>query len=149
MPGINKSFLRSASISLIALFFIFEGITSITDSQKKTQFEVKVYNLETYLLNKGFLLFSFEKFLQNFSSYIMILYGLLLFLLAVGFVFFEDKKKRTKIIQYLILLQVYDAFVMHNPFVENYEMRSLELKHFIMDIMIAFALIMVAGFRGD
>jgi hypothetical protein len=75
------------------------------------------------------------------------LYGLAVLLSASAFVFFEDLKQRVKSIQVLIVLLIIDSFILHNPIIENYEMRSLEIKHLVLDFLIIFSLLMVAGYR--
>lgn len=147
MTAIGKRFLKSSAITLLALFFIFEGFINITDSQTKTQFEVKIYNMEVYLNNRGYLLLPFEKLINSISFLILPIFGLLMTLCGLGFIFFEEKGKRARLTEVLIVLQIIDALIIHNPFIENQEMRSLEMKHFMLDILIVFALVMVVGFR--
>eukprot|EP00347_Sterkiella_histriomuscorum_P019845 403340083 len=147
MVEIKKNSLRQSTIAFLALYFFFEGLTYLRDGQRRVQFDLKIYNTEAYLYNKGLLLVHFSNFVQYLSPLIIPIYGLIVLLTSIGFVFFEDMKKRVIFIQILILMQLLDAFIVHNPIIENYEMRSTECKYFMLDFLIIFTLVMIAGFR--
>ena len=42
---------------------------------------------------------------------------------------------------------VIDGFIIHNPFIEEYEIKSMEIKHLLLNMMIAFSLVMIIGLR--
>ena len=59
MAGIKKSTLVSAGVTLISLYFIFNGIETLTNqSTYRRHFDRKIYNIEAYLSNSNLLLFS-------------------------------------------------------------------------------------------
>ncbi len=99
--------------------------------------------------NSGLLIFRFAVFWQRFSRLIIFLYGVAAFVCGIGMLFFEEKRKRIVFLQVLFLVQLFDAFILHNPFVEHLDSRSRETKHFLLSLMIGFSLLMVAGYRTD
>ncbi|CDW85979.1 UNKNOWN [Stylonychia lemnae] len=110
-----------------------------------------MYNLEAYLFNKGYLLFHFYNFMDScyLTTLIILVFGFGFLITGMGFVFFEDHKKRTRFVEHMILLLIFDGLIVHNPVIEEYEMKSMEIKHLLLDIMIIFSLLMVVGYRSD
>jgi hypothetical protein len=148
MPGIPKKYLMLTGVVLLSLYFVFDGLSHLSDFHKRTNaFDTKLYNIESYLLNSGVLLFHFQGFFSRFSSLIILIYGLGTLISGVCMLFFDDKKKRNIFLQILVILLIFDAFIAHNPFVEQLDSRPREFKHFMLSIMIAFSLFMVAGYR--
>ena len=150
MPGIKKKSLIKAGLILLSLYFIFDGLQHIIDYHKRSQsFDTKLYNIEATMQNGGWLLFRFSSFWSRFSKLIIFLYGLATLTSGIFILFFEEKKKRNVFLQVLVLLLIFDAFVLHNPFVEHLDSRSRELKHFMLSTMIGFSLLMICGYRSD
>ncbi len=148
MPGIRKSFLATAGITLLSLYFIFNGIETLTNSTaNQTHFIRKMYNLEVYLDNHSLLLFKFYPLVRSLSWLIIIALGLIQLVLGSLFLFFDDKHRRRIIVEVLVLQQVFQATIVHLPIVENSESFGTEMKHFLTNLMIAFGLVMVLGLR--
>ena len=125
--------------------------------------------MEAYSVNSnlGFL-FSFVKYLPlrvpwgfdeaneltHHNSTILSKLLLLLFGLAcIGFgsltIFFQDKERRASLLQYLILLQLIEAFFLHTPLVEttDTDRYSRELKKFWLNVSVISGILMMLGFR--
>ena len=69
------------------------------------------------------------------------------FLAAAGLVFFEEKDKRVKFSLIIILITVFDALLMHNPFIVHGKQNHFAIKHCMLSLTISFSLLMVAGYR--
>lgn len=63
--------------------------------------------------------------------------------------FFEDREKRVKYLQYLILLQLVDAFFLRVPWVESKDAidYSADLKKFWLNLSVISGTLMMIGFR--
>ena len=81
-----------------------------------------------------------------------------LLLLAFGFgcicfgglsFFFENREKRVKYLQYMILLQLVDAFFLRVPWVESKDAidYSVDLKKFWLNLSVISGTLMMIGFR--
>ena len=107
----------------------------------------KIYNMEACLQNNGYLLFYFSSFFSRLTKLMILLFGLANLVCGILILFFEEKRKRNMFLQVLFLLQMLNAWVLHFPFVEHLDNRGREMKHFMLSIMIAFSLVMLAGYR--
>lgn len=103
--------------------------------------------MEVYLYNNGLLMLSVQSFFTYFSRLIIVGLGIVEFLAAVGLIFFEEREKRVKFIALIVALTLFDAFVMHNPFVEHGKPLHYETKHCLLSLTIASSLLMVGGYR--
>ena len=99
--------------------------------------------------NNGYLLFYFSSFYAKISKLIILLFGVTTLASGILILFFEDKKRRNTFLQILFILQLFNAFIIHNPFVEHLDSQPRELKHFMLSIMIGFSLFMLAGYRTN
>ena len=148
MAGVKKSTLVSLGVTLISLYFIFNGLETLTNQTTYVRhFDRKIYNIEAYLANSNLLLFSVRAWVEKATGLIIIAMGLFQLVLGSMFLFFEDKHYRKTIVECLVVFQLFQAFVVHQPFIENSETLGIELKHFLTNLMIGFGLIMVLGLR--
>jgi len=46
-----------------------------------------------------------------------------------------------------MIILIIDGFIIHNPFIEEYEIKSMEIKHLLLNMMIVFSLMMIVGMR--
>ncbi len=83
------------------------------------------------------------------SKLTLLIYGVACIVIGSLSFFFDDKNKRATYLQYLILLQVIEAFFLHMPFVEppETERYSRELKKFWLILSVTSGILMMLGFR--
>ena len=55
--------------------------------------------------------------------------------------FFDDKETRNQFLIVLIVLQVVEALIIHNPFIETYEMRTRDFVWFSKTIVLGGCLL--------
>jgi hypothetical protein len=108
------------SIYLLALYFIFEGLNNLFDNWRRADsFDTKLYNLESNLYNRGMLLFHFYRSLHPLTSTFLYLYGLAILLAGSAVAFFDEMNIRNAVLKFLIVAEVFEALIVHNPFIEN------------------------------
>ena len=152
---------HTAGIFLLSVYFIFNGLNHIFNCDSKgLAIDAKISNTESYLTMRdiNFKLSNLIPGFQNqdnqaatyFSSIFSVIFGLVSISLGALFAFFDDRDKRDKFAQYLILLQIFDAFVLHFPFIEQPGMNTYhrELKHMTYSLGVTFGLIMALGMRN-
>ena len=96
MAGIKKKNLMQAGLILLTLYFLVEGLNHVMDwGNRAKAFNIKTYNLETYLYNNGLLFYRFHShFFKYFSDQIVLIYGVMTLFCGIGMLFFDEKKKR-------------------------------------------------------
>ena len=145
----NEHIFKTAMV-MLSVYFIFDGLQHMLENtQRARAFDYKMYNTESWLFNNGVLLFKFSTFLSRFSKLFVMVYGFASFVCGAMALFFEEGSKRRLFLQGLFILVAVDIFVLHFPLVEKSEQRSIEMKHCLLSVMIAFSLLMVGGFRNN
>ena len=83
------------------------------------------------------------------SKLTLLLFGVACIVIGSLSFFFEDKQRRAMYLQYLILLQIIQAFFLHMPFVEppETERYSRELKEFWLILGVTSGVVMMLSFR--
>ena len=146
MIEIRKRDLMSGGFYLLSLYFIFEGLQYIFDNIKRANsLDVKLINIESYLESRSLLLFHFQRNLENILRLFIVIFGLVLMLCGCAIVFFDDKKTRDQFLKFLLYAVFFEGFVIHNPIVENVDMRNQEFKWFGFDILLGFILLIALG----
>ena len=84
-----------------------------------------------------------------FSKLLLIAFGLGCISLGALSFFFDDRQKRAKYLQYLILLQVVEAFFLRVPWVESKDAidYSADFKKFWLNLSVISGTLMMIGFR--
>ena len=160
MASFKKKTLYNSGLILLTLFFICEGLSTMYLYQEEAiHLDSKLHNMEAdWNNNYPSLSFRFKRILpfQNIapgsvgtalSRMVMFTYGLATLVLGCLAFWFDEKRLRSLFIQILIALQMFYAFVLHLPFVEDKGMDSYteEMERFIQSLMISSGLLMVVG----
>ena len=157
-----KKKMFNAGLIMLTLYFIFYGLNNIMNfTERSAALDRKIYNLDVYFNNYYSL--SFSDYLPFYKGYndsndneptplakmVTFLYGVATLALGCMMYFFEEKRMRSLAVQLLIILQLFNAFIIRTPFVEErtFESYSRELKHFMLSLSISAGLIMVIGQR--
>ena len=158
----GSRFIFNTGILLITIYFIFNGLSNIFNNDKHaTALDMKLMNTESYLTLKyptknmqftkllPFYATEYNNEPSPFSRTISTLFGLTSLTLGALLFFFEDRDQRKNLAQYLILLCLFDVFVLHVPFVEDKGMNnySREFKHMQLSLGVTCGLVMIMGMR--
>eukprot|EP00347_Sterkiella_histriomuscorum_P004916 403358589 len=145
---VGKRQVQQVSIYLLSLYFIFEGLNNLFDNYRRSeQLDVKLYNLEGKLYNKGMLLFSFYDSMRPIINTFLFIYGLGILIAGSGVAFFDEKPIRDSILKLLIVVEVFEALIIHNPFTENVEARHSELYWLVKNLGICICLVLALKAR--
>jgi hypothetical protein len=118
--SISKKKLELWGIILLTFIFIFDGIIKLLDSEgESSKLEIKSKNLQTWLYNNGFIWFTFDRWFTSWYRPMIRILGLVEIAGGAGMLFFEDKEHRNKFVLALFVTTVFDAFMMHLPWVES------------------------------
>ena len=164
MVELSRKHCFRAGLTVLTLYFIYEGLNHTFNYHAKSrELDMKLYNIETHFeTHYKSIAFPFRSYLplsdtydssehasSYFSKLVILLYGIATLSLGCLVYFFDDKRKRSFYAQILIFFQIFDAFVLHLPFIEakNFEHYSNELTSFTLTLVAGFSLIMVVGLR--
>ena len=135
MALLQKKRLFLTGTILLLVYFIYEGLNNLYYSEQNALLiDRKISNFEAHLQNnfpsiaipiRQYLPLQYTKSPQDaapLSKLLVIVYGLAMLGFSGFFILFDDKKQRSYYAQWLILLQLLDAFFVHWPFFEDREM---------------------------
>ena len=170
MSLVDKKMLYSGGVFMLSLYFVFQGLACIVANDVYAkEFDHKLVNLQSDLQNY------YPSYSAPFIQYLplqspwgydpndaktisnpTILSKLIIF--GFGFAIltstslcylYGDREKRVTYLQYLFLLQILDAFLVHIPFVEERESESYsrDMKRFWLTLSACSGIMMMLGFR--
>ncbi|CDW79951.1 px domain containing protein [Stylonychia lemnae] len=132
MTKINYRKLYQGSLYLLSLYFIYEGLQNIFDNDIRTsRLNLKIYNTESYIYNNFSRSFKFYEASLAFTNILLFLYGFLMLVSGCATAFFDDLETRDYFLRILIGLQIVEAFIIHNPFIETSEMKTRDMIWFV------------------